>query len=186
MSAETEKQFERTVPLRSVLGNEFLALQKERNHQRKRFEECMDKMAYDTIPYRRSVITLSRFIDEMLPQIIKYTDDMKQSGEGLNRAEMDARNPLWQGPLIMDRRSERIIWTRFAIERYYAALPKTTRSQLRKYHPSLWTDLRSAWKKFRSDIHLWQNARMPYDGSQAMRSMIHFQITARLAASVND
>jgi hypothetical protein len=186
MSEEQEKHFEHICPLKSALGREFLALQSYRNKCRQEFESSPDKMAADTLAYRRSEIALGRFLDDFIPVVMKYLEDMKTGKIGLDRAEYAAKNPMWGRELKIDRRSEQIIWTRFAIERYRIAIPKKDRKKLRMYHPQLWKELGEAWQTFRAEIKRWQSGRQPFDGSQAMHEMLAFQMKARLLASAND
>lgn len=183
---DQERHFERLIPMRSALGREFLALQSERNKQRMKFESATDKLAYDTIPYRRSEIALGRFLDDMIPLVSKHLEKMKTAQVGMDRAEEDAKYPLFGLGIRIDRRSEQIIWTRFAIERYRAVIAPDYRKKYKMYHPALWSDLRSAWREFRKQIKRWQFGGQPFDGSQAMHSMIAFQLKARLIASCDD
>lgn len=186
MSEEQEKYFEKLVPMKSPLGREFLALQTERNKQRDIFGACADKMAADTMPYRHSEIALGRFLDDMIPLITKHNQILAPAKAGLFMAEHDAKNPLFGPKLRIDRRSERIIWTRFLIERYRQFVTKEKLKMVRRYHPHLWHDLRQAWREFRKEILIWQSGHQPYDGSQAMHLMLAVQVKARLLASAND
>lgn len=186
MSEQQEKQFEHVCPLKSALGREFLALQSERNKHRQTFEASPDKMAADTLAYRRSEIAMGRFLDDMIPLVMEYQEKMKTVKIGMERAEYAAKNPMWGSELKIDRRSEQIIWTRFAIERYRLAVPKKDRRLYKRCHPKLWQELGQAWAAFRSEIKRWQQGRQPYDGSQAMHTMIAFQMKARLLAASND
>lgn len=186
MSQDQEKYFERLVPLKSALGREFLALQAERDKQKMIFESSPNKMAADTLAYRRSEIALGRFLDDMIALVTKHQEKLAPAKLGLAMAEEDAKNPLFGPPLHIDRRSERIIWTRFAIERYRIALPQKDWKFMKACHPGLWSELRQAWRDFRNEIRIWQRGHQPFDGSQAMHTMIAFQIRARLLACAND
>ena len=186
MSIEQEKYFEHLVPLKSPLGREFLALQFERDKQRKIFESSPEKMAADTLAYRRSEIALGRFLDDMIALLNKHQEKLSLAKEGLDRAEYDAKNPLWGPQLTIDRRSQRIIWTRFVIERYRQFVTPEILKMVRRYHPHLWHELRQAWREFRKEIMIWQSGHQPYDGSQAMHLMLDVQVKARILASAND
>ena len=184
MPNEQEKQFEHLVPFKSVLGREFLALQAERNKQRSFFESAKDKMDFDTTPYRRSEIALGRFLDDMIPLVIKGQAVLAESGDRLSVAEEKILySPIWG--IKADRRSLRVIWMNFAFERVSLALPKPRR-QFRIYHPVLWHTLVSLCKKFRDESRRWTYGGQPFDGSRAMHAMIDFQLQARLLGSVND
>jgi hypothetical protein len=185
-ASEQEKHFEHLIPMKSALGREFLALQAERDKHRRIFEIEPHKMSADTLSYRRSEIALGRFLDDMIPLVMDYLEKLKTAGPGLARAEESAYQPMWGKPLHIDRGSEIIIWTRFAIERYRATLPAVLRKKARAYHPVLWKELGCAWKEFRKEIRDWKNGRQPFDGSQAMHLMIAFQVKVRLLACAND
>jgi hypothetical protein len=184
MTEPQEKQFEHICPMKSALGREFLALQSNRNKCRQEFESSPDKMAADTLVYRRAEIALGRFLDDMIPKIIACQSKLEDSRENLEIAEEKAQRNTHG--IVLDRRSEQIIWTRFAIERYHLAIPKSDRKMFKRYHPQLWKELGEAWQTFRSEIKRWQEGRQPYDGSQAMHNMIAFQLKARLLACAND
>jgi hypothetical protein len=185
MSEEQELQFAKLAPQKSVLGREFLALVAERDKQKLLFESAPDKMDYDTTPYRRAGIALGRFLDDMIPLVIKHAYKVEDARTTLERAEAKAQYTDYHG-IKLDRRSHQIIWTRFAIERYRLAIAKKDRKKFKMYHPQLWRELGEAWQEFRREIKRWQFGGMPYDGSQAMHSMISFQVKARLLASAND
>ena len=183
---EDEIKFAKLVPLKSVLGREFLALQTERDKQKLAFESAPNKMDVDTTAYRRAEIALEKFLEAMLPPVMATLLKLENARERLEIAEAKAQNNEYGHGIVLDRRSMQIIWTRFAIERYRLALPKKERKRLKAYHPGLWHDLGTAWLAFRKEIKRWQFGGQPYDGSQAMHSMIAFQVKARLLASAND
>lgn len=183
---DQEKEFEKLVPLKSILGREYEALKTERHKQKSLFEESLDKMAYDTAPYRRANISLGRFLGDMLSLLHKTLPKIILAKTALEVAEAKAQNNEYGHGIELHRRSHQIIWTRFAIERYRLAIPKKERKRFKIYHPELWRELGQAWMDFRREIKRWQFSRIPYDGSQAMHLMIAFQVKARLLASAND
>lgn len=182
MTEYQEKEFEKIVPLRSLIGREFLALQVERDKQKLLFESSNNKMGYDTQPYRRSEIALGRFLDDMLPRVIDNKPALTRAAEGLARAEANLKNKC-----LMDRKSEQIIWTRFAIERLRLKLPsKSVLKKIHSYHPSLCRNVKESWKEFQSELRIWKNGGQPFDGSQAMHLMFAFLMKAGLMVSAND
>lgn len=186
MSIEQEKQFGNLVPSKSALGREFLALQAERDKQKLLFESDPNHMACDTLSYRRAEIALARFLDDMFPLVVRYANKVEEARTRIELAEAKAQYADYGHGIHLDRRSHQIIWTRFAIERYRFAIQKKDRKRFKMYHPILWKELGAAWQEFRHEIKRWQFSGMPFDGSQAMHSMISFQVKARLLASAND
>lgn len=184
MSYEQEELFKKICPMKSVLGREFLALQSERNKQRESFGSSADKMGHDTGPYRRSDMALNRFLDEMIPRILDVEEKLKEAKPKIEIAEHRAQDN--KHGIVIDRRSEQIIWTRFAIEQYRLLIPKKSRKKLKAYHPGLWNDLGQAWTAFRNEIKRWQFGGQPFDGSQAMHTMLKFQVKTRLLVAAND
>ena len=183
MSIKQEKEFERLVPMRSVLGAEFLGLQKELNKQRTAFESCKDRMGYDTISYRRAEITLGRFLDDFIPLIHKANAVLAPSKERLEIAEAKLQNK--DRGIVLTRKMTKRIWIVFALERY-RLFAKPLKKEFKKYHPGMWKDLLVAWSVFRKEVNRWMYGGQPYDGSQAMAYMIDFQIKCRLMSSIND
>jgi hypothetical protein len=183
--SEQETLFEKMVPMKSVLGREFLSLQSERDKQKAAFEASKDPLAVDTQPYRRAGIALEKFLESTLPLVMAAQLKLQEAKEGLETAEEKAQRNNSHG-IVLDRRSIQIIWTRFALERYRAVLPKTERKKLKAFHPGLYQDIGQAFKKFRFEIKRWQYGGQPFDGSQAMHSMIAFQLKARLLGAAND
>lgn len=165
-----EKIFQHLVPLWSALGREFAMLRSERNHHRMAFETAKDKMAFDTSALRCSEIALSRFLSDMIPMVQQHKIQQEKVFKSTSQVE---------------RRSERIIWTRHAIESYKSMVPKGDKRKLKMYHPSLWQEVGRAWKEFKDEIKRWQGGQQPFDGSQAMSKMMFFQVKVRLLASAN-
>ena len=186
MSIEQEKQFEHLVPMKSVLGREFLALQAERDKCKLEFEASPDKMAADTLAYRRSEIALARFLDDMLKRILETKPRLDDARERLEIAEAKAQNNSHGHGINLDRRSMVIIWTRFAIDRYRLHVSKDTRKQVKQWHPELWKELGNRWMEFRKQLKKWQFGGQPFDGSQAMHSMIAFFTQAHQIKASND
>jgi len=183
---ERETKFLKLVPMKSVLGREFLALQAERDKQKTSFESAEDKMAADTTPYRRSELALEKFLEVTLPLVMAAHMKLDESLPRLEVAQQKAQMGFEKHSIRINRRDEMIIWTRFAIERYRELLPKKSRKQLKAYHPGLWHDIGIAWKEFRQEIKRWQYGGQPYDGSQAMHTMIAFQLKCRYLGVAND
>lgn len=180
MSEIEEKKFEKMIPMQSVLGREFLALQANRDRERIKFESSHDKMGINTHPYRAAEIALSNFLITMIPLIEKSKESLAGAESRIEVFEDKAKEEM-----RIDRRSQRIIWTRFTLDRY-REIAKPVKKKIRMYHPGLWVDMISAWRDFKKEIKRWEFGGMPYDGSQAMNSMIDFQIKCRLVGAAND
>lgn len=183
MSQEQEKYFEKLVPLRSLIGREFLALQSERNKQRQIFESSPQKMSADTLSYRRSEIALGRFLDDMIRAVEKADFSLLGTKEKLEIAEAKAQGDVHG--IVLKRKEIKTIWRNFAVERYQL-FAEPLKQTFKKYHPSLWRELDEAFKKFELELDRWVFGHQPFDGSQAMSNMIEFQVKCRLIASHND
>lgn len=166
--------------MRSVLGREFLALQSERNKQKQLFESAPQKMAADTLSYRRAEIALGRFLDDMIPRITKANFSLLRTQSRLDLTESKAKDKIQ-----MSRQDAKIIWHNFATERYQI-LVDPYKATFKKYHPSLLQELDNKWNVFEKELDRWVFGGQPFDGSQAMSTMIDFQIQCRLLAAHND
>jgi hypothetical protein len=178
-------EFETLVPPRSLLGRELKALLKERDKQEALFDLAIDKMDYETSPLRRANCAIERFIDNWLPRVQSAL--VRVEAESLVR--FNARQDsvlMWEygTPTPVDRRSEATIWARHALDRFREVRPAMRRAKM--YHPHVLVELLSAWKVFRHELRLWKYARVPFDGSQAMASMLQFFMRLDLLGAVND
>ena len=180
MSDKEEKYFQQICPMKSCLGREFLTLSAERDKQKSVFESVKNKMDFDTQPYRRSEIAVSVFLTYTLPLIDNYNRKVPLSSHQ-NLELMTGRSR----PSI-DRQSERIIWVRFAIERYRELIHTEDKKKYRMYHPVLWKELHDSARMFWKEISKWVYGHQPFDGSQAMHSMINFQVAVRSLACANE
>lgn len=183
MSEEQERYFSKLVPMRSLLGREFLTIQAERNKQRQIFQSSPNKMAADTLAYRRAEIALGRFLDDMIPRVEKADVTLLGIQDKLKAIEDKAKDPV-RG-ISLNRQDVKTIWNNFAIERYnFFAHP--LKAQFKKYHPSAWKELEESKNKFENELNRWVFGGHPFDGSQAMNDMLDFQLKCRLVAAHND
>lgn len=182
---EIEKEFEKLVPLQSLLGREFLGLQSARNKEKQMFESANNKMGFNTQAYRLTEMALRKFLEDWYWRVLAAKEKLEGARERLENAEQKVQNNAFGHGITLDRRDIQKIWVRFALERY-RLFAKPLKKTYRRYHPGMWKDLLACWKEFNREIKKWMFGGQPFDGSQAMSNMIAFQVKCRLIASIND
>jgi len=164
-------EFDALVPPKSLLGRELKALIKERDRQALAFDSASDKMQYDTSAYRRSSMAIERFLRQWLPRIREANARMADDAASRLAAHQESVLSHNYGITTpVDRRTESRIWMHYTVERYRLIRPSLAR--IRRYNPGVISELLMRLKTFRHELRLWKYARIPFDGSQAMASMI--------------
>lgn len=182
---EMIREFEALVPAKSLLGRELKALIIERDTQAGLFEAAAAPLTYDTSPYRRANMSIERFLRYWLPRVLET--NLRLADEDTQQERLRATSLLeyeYGTRVPVERRIEARMWAQYALNRYRKAHPKLYR--VRRYNPSLISELLLAWKTFRHEIRLWKYARSPFDGSQAMTSMMQVIVQLDGVNSFND
>lgn len=179
-----EEEFERIVPTKSVLGRQWQALKKERSSQQYKFESSVDKMDYNTSPYRRSNFACERFLSEFLPRIVDVQPRLdERTVTALEEDEKKVLDSIGQ----LRRKDEMQIWRHYLLSRIRRHLSLVDRRKFKAYHSGLYYGVASALRDFRRELSRWRwNGSAPFDGSLAMHKMFQAILRLCLLEAAND
>lgn len=178
-------EFEKLVPIESVLGHEFKLLKENVAKHKSAFESAPDKMDYDTSSYRRGNMAVERFLRDFLPLVrsaSRVVTDRALEMLDIQQGKMQSTS-IEKRRIDIDRLSQARIWQHYALSCYRQRLPRKMR-RLKWYNPMLVMSLFKAWRTFRREIQAWKYSRVQWDGSRAMHAMFMFIVKVdELAAS---
>ena len=179
-----ENDFELLVPEKSCLGYQWHNLKEIRETEKNKFEKCADKMEAETHRYRCSILACDNFVEYYLPLIEKA--NLRADTHAKEAMEKQAKRAQQsKHGFVIDRRSERIIWIRFAIEQYRSILPHGLRPFI-GYHPALVREIHAEAKKFWKEARVWIHGRSLWDGSPPMGTMFSLIVKCRMLGVAND